>query len=838
MANVKLSGYQGPKGFRPERVYDPSQQIQEQGRQLVQQMQSAGTQFQQTEKAKLDALAGFSQTLTSTLKERQESKNKQEYALGLADVMNGRSQIPEGMKEQHAQKVESLRLASDADSEVANNIENSGDLALAEEFRANSRSISGWRAYGQAVGLAKKSALGSQAFMTEFMNSQEAIIPTADGAKSPAQIANSGSPPEIEATLAIAQQKYFEQQGLAAINPIVLAENFAPTFNQVREQVKANTISAVAANRREDAQVEIINNVQTATLDENATSDSYTATFQQATEQLMSRANLSKGKASALTLTTMVESIKLLPSDQAMIALEKLRKAVKVSATGQTLGELEKDVFLAAESDILNKERQEEARQLEDENKEIARLKAELEAVRSSETDPEKLRAAETNILGQINAYARKSNINALNIMSEERQKALIPEDTALFNQYIQRTDLTIDQIDALPLPENKKAILRNRAVDRERIQFEKEYGSLVRLETKASLASSASVKFDAFGKPTEGPAIYNAYNQAVEDKLFDYIQQRKQQGLAPDANEISQKLKEITQQTYVQYFDKGGKALKLGIPTTKLNAKGQTVYDVSDVEINKIDPRYDHPSVAILLDKATTISNLERYKEGFPLTQRASKLTSGLDTVSFLKTQAIHHGIDPTPYFGGERGQSESANRRSDPVAAQFFYFSDTDEEQARSATQLAEARQRQQRLSQAPAQGTVPDTQILQLALDQGIPENQAVIMLAIALGESGGRSGIDTVQSGLDVNKTNEYSIGLWQINMSAELGEERARDLKLSSYDQLRDPATNARAMKYILDRQGLNAWTVYKTGKYKQYLPDAKRALIQLKKQRR
>jgi len=280
------------------------------------------------------------------------------------------------------------------------------------------------------------------------------------------------------------------------------------------------------------------------------------------------------------------------------------------------------------------------------------------------------------------------------------------------------------------------------------------------------------------------------------------------------------------------------GKALKLGIPTTKLNAKGQTVYDVSDVEINKIDPRYDHPSVAILLDKATTISNLERYKKGYPLDERASKLTSGLDTVSFLKTQAIHHGIDPTPYLDAERGQSESANQASDPAAFRAFYTSDTDEEQARSATQLAEARQRQQRLSQAPAQGTVPDTQILQLALDQGIPENQAVIMLAIALGESGGRSGIDTVQSGLDVNKTNEYSIGLWQINMSAELGKERARDLKLSNYDQLRDPATNARAMKYILDRQGLNAWTVYKTGKYKQYLPDAKRALIQLKKQRR
>jgi len=294
--------------------------------------------------------------------------------------------------------------------------------------------------------------------------------------------------------------------------------------------------------------------------------------------------------------------------------------------------------------------------------------------------------------------------------------------------------------------------------------------------------------------------------------------------------------------QVYVQYYDPkdGNKARPFPGITTKRNAQGKSVFNAMYVKPEDLDPRFSHPKNTILLFKQETEENLVRFRDQKDPVGRVldPRVTGGMDTREFLRTQAIHHGIDPTPYLDAERGQSESANQASDPAAFRAFYTSDTDEEQARSATQLAEARQRQQRLSQAPAQGTVPDTQILQLALDQGIPENQAVIMLAIALGESGGRSGIDTVQSGLDVNKTNEYSIGLWQINMSAELGEERARDLKLSSYDQLRDPATNARAMKYILDRQGLNAWTVYKTGKYKQYLPDAKRALIQLKKQRR
>ena len=47
--------------------------------------------------------------------------------------------------------------------------------------------------------------------------------------------------------------------------------------------------------------------------------------------------------------------------------------------------------------------------------------------------------------------------------------------------------------------------------------------------------------------------------------------------------------------------------------------------------------------------------------------------------------------------------------------------------------------------------------------LAEDAGFTPEQAKVMGAIGFAESGGRAGIDTVQSGLDPNKTNEFSVG---------------------------------------------------------------------------
>ena len=92
-----------------------------------------------------------------------------------------------------------------------------------------------------------------------------------------------------------------------------------------------------------------------------------------------------------------------------------------------------------------------------------------------------------------------------------------------------------------------------------------------------------------------------------------------------------------------------------------------------------------------------------------------------------------------------------------------------------------------------------------------------------------------GIATAESGLDPynlnpnRKTGDESYGLMQINMidypDYQLGQERLKNYGLQSKDKLYDPLTNLKAARKIWDSQGPNAWSVYKSGAYKQYVPS-------------
>lgn len=119
---------------------------------------------------------------------------------------------------------------------------------------------------------------------------------------------------------------------------------------------------------------------------------------------------------------------------------------------------------------------------------------------------------------------------------------------------------------------------------------------------------------------------------------------------------------------------------------------------------------------------------------------------------------------------------------------------------------------------------EGSVPGgqltmEQLVGLAKGAGFSENEAVIMAAIAKGESGGNSNAKNF-------KPPDKSYGLWQINMLGKLGPARMKEFGLQREDQLFDPVTNAKAAYAIRKSQGLGAWTIYKNGVYKNHLAAA------------
>jgi hypothetical protein len=107
----------------------------------------------------------------------------------------------------------------------------------------------------------------------------------------------------------------------------------------------------------------------------------------------------------------------------------------------------------------------------------------------------------------------------------------------------------------------------------------------------------------------------------------------------------------------------------------------------------------------------------------------------------------------------------------------------------------------------------------EIEQLARQAGFSDDVSPTMAAIALAESGG----DPMAHNPNAS-TGDNSYGLMQINMLGAMGPERRAAFNLQSNEELFDPVTNFKAAKDIYDSQGLNAWSVHRSGAYKQFLP--------------
>lgn len=105
---------------------------------------------------------------------------------------------------------------------------------------------------------------------------------------------------------------------------------------------------------------------------------------------------------------------------------------------------------------------------------------------------------------------------------------------------------------------------------------------------------------------------------------------------------------------------------------------------------------------------------------------------------------------------------------------------------------------------------------SQIFSYAKNAGLSDEKARIAAAIAMAESGGNATEVT-------NDSDDYSFGLWQINMKGSMGPSRRAMYGLSKNEDLLDPATNARVMSAISQQgQNFSAWTTYRDGDYKKF----------------
>jgi hypothetical protein len=97
-----------------------------------------------------------------------------------------------------------------------------------------------------------------------------------------------------------------------------------------------------------------------------------------------------------------------------------------------------------------------------------------------------------------------------------------------------------------------------------------------------------------------------------------------------------------------------------------------------------------------------------------------------------------------------------------------------------------------------------TLTRLELAYLLIAAGAPPEAMEFLVAVASPESG-------MHTGVTVDDSDDLSYGLWQINMKGSMGQDRLRQFGLTSYEQLHDPLTNARAAITIWKAQGDKAW---------------------------
>lgn len=120
------------------------------------------------------------------------------------------------------------------------------------------------------------------------------------------------------------------------------------------------------------------------------------------------------------------------------------------------------------------------------------------------------------------------------------------------------------------------------------------------------------------------------------------------------------------------------------------------------------------------------------------------------------------------------------------------------------------------EQPVAPIPATGAkLTGAQVERLARDVGFAPDLARTMTQIAWGESGWNTHAHNPNRG-----TGDNSYGIWQINMIETYQQSRLKQFGIKTNEELFNPQTNARAAMSLYKGQGLKAWTVYTTGKYK------------------
>jgi len=861
---VALQGPRESAGFQPVQAFDPSRQILNQADRQLAQAAQVGENMLRNSARDLEALTQFSDTLNKFLFDQAERKNKQDLELGIAEVLNGDRVVKPDTFQQFRQAEQVLGTKALADASLSDSVAQISP-AIGEQARADSPAISGWRAYGQAIGRAKKAASVSQMMMSEFMESDQPVvpIPNPDGTARLMAPRDARSPAEIMAAFSVGQQLFIQESGLSGINPVIIAEHLTPTMLGVKQGIVSNKIAAArkAMQQEEIEQIQEFIGSEVLTLDPN--DPNLIQTFwQSTTRDLQINGRMSRAEANTTVVESFIEHAKALGRTDLLEALANT-PLIADQPNGPRVGDRFRPQFEAAArgveqyNDYIEGKKEKEQDDMVDDL-----LSAHTLLLTQPGVSPSQIQtswASTTSELRKLAGAGSRKAANELLAMEQEGESynPLLASDLA--------RDIAAGRY---PSPESIDELVRLRRIKpaegadlKNRIPSSAAIAKTKALEPEIKKAvqgvfNNALIEQGVSSADVQVTASGTAFVQGqMADELSElaqtYIEQNPQASPAEVRDFLRTRASALIQQPRFRPMVEGGavrfkqslsnnpKVQKFLNPVT-----GRSTRDFSTATPAQVQSSRPVSKTDWLISSQELAQNTQNYLNGQQPTPRVKALmtATGKSWDAFLRDQSQAYGIPFTQLSQSQAAQAAQQRRALAPAAAAILVNPNaTATQRIRAWNDITAARQRQARQTSGkndgPAPGSVPGgalgpEQLVDLALQSGFSPELAPIMAAIAMAESGGRTNAHNPN-----RSTGDNSYGLWQINMIDNLGQERRRQFGLKRDEDLWDPATNVRAAKQVHASQGLGAWTVYKTGAYRQYLPETKRALANLRRSR-
>jgi murein DD-endopeptidase MepM/ murein hydrolase activator NlpD len=834
---VALTGSQTSPSFQPGTAYDPSQMM-----------------LRQSEKD-LGAFAQFSDTLTKFITDRAKEKNEAEKQLGIADIVNGDMTPSADAYAKYQQDVAVLKTGAEEDTKIGNSISEQGSLAVGQQFKTDSKAVSGWRAYGRVVGKAKLVASSAQGFMAAWMESKDKIIPTRDGRLiSPAEVG--ADPAEIQAMLAMGQQALIQQSGIQGINPMIIAEHVAPTLQAVRGQLFSNKLTSEVAKQKKTAISDLKGELRTVFSNTDLTSDQMFVDYQQFVTNLEVYGDLARGEANDVAIKEVLDTIETMSPVLAREMLEKLSTVRKIAGDPNSITlssayakDFDKTLNAIDEGEEKFNKRQEAAETKSAETAYTIYMQSRL----NPNIPPDQLKQSREAVLNMLNEQAKLGNAKAGNLYNK-----LVTEpvnlDYTLYLKYKegiaqgqQPTEAQINKDVAEGyLTPNQGEELKGSAAADAQAAFYKQNAKAIEEDVVAGLKERGAVTFNPLNNdPTKFSQQTRQIVNDLTQQAFAWYESQLKAGKTPTDNDINQFTINRLPRVIGQYFeyipaDKTYKPRPISnnpelTPERINSALSGYVPDAAGFNPRTIQLRNLNSGTSRQLTAQEVTQSIGQLKTGQPVSAKVQTLANSTlgGLPALLQQQSVHNNLDPKEVQGLPFVQQNAQYAAVAPWATRRLNATGGNAlQQILQLQRIQQAQLRRQRMEASAGMAPVTDLrpgvkigmrEYIQLGLQNGLSKEEAIEMAAVGMAESTGNSGVRNSNP-----DTGDDSYGLWQINMIGNLGPDRLRRYGLRSAEDLKDPETNARVMAAMLRTDGKTAWGAYKDKRYLQYMAEARR----------